>query len=136
MKRSPELTPLSRDHHKALSHALRLRRADADGVAEVAGGFLAFLAGDGRRHFSQEEEHLLPALPPDAAALGDRVRDEHAEILRRAEHLGAEPAAPAAHELGVLLDAHVRFEERVLFPLLEERLTPGHLAELGERLRH
>ncbi len=37
----------------------------------------------------------------------------------------------AARELGELLAAHVRYEERHLFVLLEERLTGDDLAALG-----
>lgn len=38
-------------------------------------------------------------------------------------------------ELGQALDAHVRFEERKLFPFLEERLTATELTELGRLLQ-
>ena len=40
----------------------------------------------------------------------------------------------AAHILGDRLHAHVRFEERVLFPLLERALDEGQLADLGRRV--
>ena len=40
----------------------------------------------------------------------------------------------AAHELGALLHDHVRFEERDLFSLLEERLPEDDLARLGEAI--
>jgi len=40
----------------------------------------------------------------------------------------------AAHRLGALLSAHVRYEERELFPLLEERLSREDLAALGRAL--
>ena len=85
MKRSPELAPLSRDHHVALEHALRLRRASDEDVAAVVAGFLAFLLGPGRAHFAQEEELLAPAIPSTWADLAQRMLDEHLEILRRAE---------------------------------------------------
>ena len=88
MKRSPELAPLSRDHHVALEHALRLRRASEEDVAAVVAGFLAFLLGPGRAHFAQEEELLAPEVPEARADLARRMLDEHAEILRRAERLG------------------------------------------------
>lgn len=52
MKRSPELTPLSRDHHKALEVALRLRRATAGNVDEAIEHFLAFWSHQGERHFA------------------------------------------------------------------------------------
>ena len=40
----------------------------------------------------------------------------------------------SAQSLGTLLHDHVRFEERVLFPMLERRLTEEQLAALGAAL--
>jgi hypothetical protein len=60
VKRSRELTPLSRDHHEALYAALVLRRAnDATGTLAVE-EFLEFWGEHGRRHFEIEESILLP----------------------------------------------------------------------------
>jgi len=63
VKRSPELAPLSRDHHIALEAALRLRRADAGTVAAAVARFADFWRGAGEQHFRIEEEILLPAVP-------------------------------------------------------------------------
>lgn len=134
MKRTVELAPLSRDHHIALAHALKLRRASDDDVAAVVAAFLAFLVTDGRAHFAQEEQLLAPEVPDDRADLARRMRAEHEEILRRAEALGRRPAVTSAAELGDLLSRHVRFEERELFPLLERRLPAPRLLEVGRGL--
>ena len=134
MKRTAELAPLSHDHHVALEHALRLRRASEDDAAAVVAGFLAFLVEDGRAHFAQEEEFLVPAVPDEHAELVRRLYAEHEEILRRAAALGARPEAGGARELGELLSRHVRFEERELFPLLERRLPAPRLLEIGRDL--
>ena len=42
-----------------------------------------------------------------------------------------EPALDAAHALGEELDAHVRFEERELFPAIERDLDDEALAILA-----
>lgn len=134
MKRTAELAPLSRDHHVALEHALRLRRVSEDDVAAVVAGFLTFLVDEGRAHFAQEEELLVPAVPDEHAALVRRLYAEHEEILRGAAVLGTRPDAAGARELGELLSRHVRFEERELFPLLESRLSAARLVEIGRDL--
>jgi hypothetical protein len=136
VQRTPALVALSRDHHVALAHALRLRRAHDADVAVVVACFLAFLVEAGERHFAEEEQVLLPLVPADADAARRRVVDDHAEILRPARELGEAPVAPAACELGELLAGHVRFEERELFPLLERRLPADVLADVGRRLGH
>ena len=140
MKRSPELAALSRDHHHALDAALRLRRAEDDTVEAAVAHFDRFWESAGRRHFEIEEELLLPALPRDDPEWDDaasRVEREHEQIRAAAADLGGE--VERARALGELLNAHVRFEERHLFPMLEERLAAPDLHELGaaiERAEH
>ena len=131
MKRSAELSPLSHDHHVALAHALRLRRASDEDAEAVIARFRAFLEDDGIWHFAQEEALLAPVVPAEHAGLAARMCDEHVEILRRAERLAD---AESARGLGELLSGHVRFEERELFPLLEAQLPAQLLVELGREL--
>ena len=133
MKRSEALAPLSRDHHVALAAALRLRRATIADLGRATALFSEFWTRAGARHFEVEEALILPALPPgdpewDAAVA--RVRAEHADILARAQALNGAPV-DAARELGERLYAHVRYEERVLFTLLEERADTAALVVLG-----
>ena len=131
MKRSDALAPLSRDHHQALSVAMGLRRATEADLGAAIERYTSFLEGHERRHFDVEEAVLLPALPesdPDWAAGCARVRADH-ERLRQGLPAGA--SVEEAREMGELLAAHVRFEERELFELLESRLDDGALARLG-----
>jgi Hemerythrin HHE cation binding domain len=134
MKRSPQLAPLSRDHHVALEHALRLRRASEEDIGAVVARFLAFLLGPGRSHFALEEALLAPEVPEPHADLARRMVDEHAEILRRAGALGQDPCVVEARALGELLTRHVRFEEREVFPLLEAHLSGDRIREIGRSL--
>jgi hemerythrin-like domain-containing protein len=138
MKRSAELTPLSRDHHQALAAALQLKRAEDP--AEARAAFLDFWRSHGRGHFVIEEEILLPGwLAADREADGDaaaRVAAEHLEIRTWARRLdaGEDVGVDELRELGVLLDAHVRFEERELFPAIESALNPEAIARLGDEI--
>jgi hypothetical protein len=64
-----------------------------------------------------------------------RVRDDHESIRVDATAL-ADPHEPddavaSARALGERLAAHVRFEERVAFEILERRLTATELERLG-----
>ncbi len=134
MERSPELAPLSRDHHQGLFVALKLKRATPD----AREAFLAFWV-EGRQHFAVEEDLLLPALarhvPPDHEEVV-RVLTEHVDLRRRAQDLAAdtEPAPETLRELGERLAAHIRHEENVVFTLVEETLPRDELAALGAAL--
>jgi hypothetical protein len=55
---------------------------------------------------------------------------EHDEVRARAAAI-AHGTVDDAHALGALLHDHVRFEERVLFALLEDELDPPSLASVG-----
>jgi iron-sulfur cluster repair protein YtfE (RIC family) len=137
MKRHEALEQLSRDHHQALFQAMRLKRADDENASEVLADFLDFWFGTGFLHFRAEEEVLLPAY----SAYDDASRDEvvrvlvdHIEIRREAHELGAltsDPEPERLHSLGERLDAHVRHEERVLFPLIEDALPDEELARVA-----
>jgi len=138
VKRSEQLAPLSRDHHVALEIALRLRRAEQGDVAAAVARFADYWAEHGADHFEQEERALLPALPLDDVELqagSVRIRSEHKALRARAQEVLADPRdAAGARALGEALDAHVRYEERELFPLVEERLDGDALDALGRAI--
>lgn len=133
MKRSPALTPLSHEHHRALFVALQLKRAED---ASASALFLEFIDGEGRSHFEIEETVLLPSwLASDAGAdreAAARVLGDHLEMRAAGERIRAvPPSVEELHALGELLERHVRFEERELFPAIEEALGESALTELG-----
>ncbi len=138
MQRSDELAPLSREHHVALEVALRLRRATVADAEQVRVAFLQFFEDEAREHFRAEEELLLPAFARHAAADDPdvaRVLVEHVEMRRRAAQLAAGTSdVDELHALGELLNAHVRHEERTLFPRIEAALDPDELTALGAAL--
>ena len=133
MKRSTALTPLSHDHHQALAVAFRLRQAEL--VSDAAADFQQFWREHGRAHFHIEEDILLPMW----AVWGDadpghvsQVASEHLEIRKLGLEIQSGPARLATlRQLGGLLHAHVRYEERELFPLIEADLDDDVLAVLA-----
>ena len=105
--RDVRLRGLSSEHHAALVWARRLRRGvDREPLAER-------FARELEPHFAVEERWLAPALvDAGQSALATRLLAEHA-LLRRL--VASEDHAAFAEALF----AHVRFEERELFPACE-----------------
>jgi hemerythrin-like domain-containing protein len=147
MRRSAALASLSRDHHEALVLAQKLRRATPATVTTSRESFLAYWQAHGQNHFRLEEEILFPAY----AAHGDphhaliaRALCDHVGIRHHAQALAganeptldgaAEPTLDALHELGHQLAAHVRLEERQVFPLIEQAVPSDELAVLARAL--
>jgi quercetin dioxygenase-like cupin family protein/hemerythrin len=130
MKRHSALIPLSHDHHHALVVARRLRRAaDAPESAATARAFLRFFADETVRHFREEEELLFPRVIDfeEPRELLVQALLEHQRLhaltgrLQQIVTTGGE-ADSVMRELGELLEAHIRLEERRLFPLIESLL--------------
>ncbi|MGL1834954.1 hemerythrin domain-containing protein, partial [Rhodocyclaceae bacterium SMB388] len=96
---------------KRLRSAPSTDAAVADAAAEVR-----TLRGELERHFDEEEATLLPILricDPESATQLMREHGELRTLLTQTEN------AAALTRLGTLLEAHVRFEERRMFPSIE-----------------
>jgi len=143
MRRHRALIPLSHDHHEALVAARRLRRgADGPEPTDAATAFLAFFASSAVPHFREEEELLFPCVA-DAVEARELILQAllehqrlHAAAADLEEIVAQRNAGPAAaermRELATLLEGHVRFEERRLFPLIETLLPEERLTVLAD----
>ena len=124
MKRLQALIPLSHDHHHALVEARRLRRvADGDDdPSDAATAFVRFFRTSSVPHFREEEEALFPLVVDVEEARGLLVQalldHQRLHALVGVLEAGGEVRA-TMRELGERLEAHVRLEERQLFPLIE-----------------
>ena len=119
MRRSERLIELSREHHDALSLARRLRNA-GDSPAELTALAQVVMheAVTLERHFAEEERSFVVARDGCAEArLLAQLEDEHRQL--RDLLAGVRAERNVLMRLGLLLEAHVRFEERELFPALE-----------------
>ncbi len=85
-------------------------------------------------HWQQEEERLFPSIAGKDPAIDQliyQLQDDHVELALRFERLGAEVNQVfAMDEIGHLLEAHIRLEERELFQRIQEVLTEDELASL------
>jgi hemerythrin-like domain-containing protein len=146
MKRHPSLRQFSDDHHQGLVNARRLRRAasgEGSNPASTAQDFLDFWRRDTSHHFRKEEDVLLPVLARYGGDLDERpilqMLTQHARIRGLAMQLSDELEQEEVREdtlrtLGEQLEAHIRLEEREVFPLIEETLPEGALQEVASRL--
>jgi quercetin dioxygenase-like cupin family protein len=142
MKRHQALISFSHDHHEALVAARRLRLgADAPDPIAAVSAFLGFFAASAVPHFREEEEVLFPQVVGVEAAreLVVQALLEHQRLYAGAAELrdlvaqGADSrdlAGPMC-DLATLLKTHVHFEERQLFPLIEQVLSEEALNTLA-----
>jgi hemerythrin-like domain-containing protein len=142
MKRARELRPLSSEHHQALLVAFQLKKGLA-GHAESAGapkdlpGLLALARRYEetilRTHAKAEEDLLSRFI---SAADARRLSSEHQEMQRLvtvAKGSRTPEIRNALQSFADLLERHIRWEERELFPAAEQQMDAGARADvLGE----
>lgn len=141
-KRHASLIPLTHDHHHTLAQARRLKEAQAGSddatMRRTADDFVNFYLGRARHHFHEEEELFFAPLVDDevvgplvARAVADHLRlHSHVRVLRR-QLSGGDVSGELLTSIAELLEAHVRFEEQELFPLIESNISEGDLTDLA-----
>jgi hemerythrin-like domain-containing protein len=134
IKRSEQLAPLSRDHHDGLLFVWKLRRGLNNGTpVETIREYIGwFWENHLATHFKNEEEILLPYLPNDE--LAKRMNDEHKGIKQLISFQTKDKES--INQLSDLLEKHIRFEERELFPHAEKKLTTEQLNLVAAQLDH
>ncbi len=145
-RRHPALIPVARDHHECLILAQRLMRGGSasdrqwpsepgEQAALLAGFFERHL----RQHFAVEEALVFPAARgtgAEAAALVAQLLEEHREMSSQIRSLTEDPQLAAADlaAFGEFLNAHIRLEDRKLFPLMEAQMSADALLELQQQV--
>lgn len=135
--RSRALLPLSREHHFDLLLAWKIRQGLCRGVGPYRiAAYIRYLdEALMRAHFSDEEKLLFDQLPP-SDILCQRARDEHTQIREIMMELceGHSKDEDLFYRFAELIEAHVRYEERELFPYLENTLPVGTLKATEAKL--
>jgi iron-sulfur cluster repair protein YtfE (RIC family) len=143
MKRHEALIPLSRDHHGSLILARLLRSDappykglphDAEGKAEYA---LKHYREELLEHFDREEKMIpvLMGINPTLDSLLACMKTEHQELhsLFNSININRE-LFNQLDTIGRALESHVRKEDRVIFPLIQESCTEEVLNKLADIL--
>lgn len=135
IKRSKQLTPLSKDHHDGLLFAWKIKQGLKNGadIKLVAEYIQWFWNNHLQEHFNEEEQVLAPHLPPENELL-QQMMDEHQEIEAMI-HINEKIADETLlTKLAESIDDHIRFEERQLFPYAEKVIPEKELNLIYEQL--
>ncbi len=129
MKRHESLAPLSREHHTALILARLLQKnaplykglpTEVDEKAKYAFDIYKNSLKD---HFSREEKvlEIVKNIHPDIDRLSSEIIEEHSMLTIAFTALNKKkPLVEALDTLGIALETHIRKEERILFPLIQQ----------------
>ena len=135
IKRSKQLTPLSKDHHDGLLFAFKIKQGLKNGadIKLIAEYVQWFWKNHLEEHFREEEQILAPHLPADNEMLQQMI-DEHQEIEAMIHINENIPDATLLQNLAQAIDDHIRFEERQLFPFAEKAIPERELNLIYEQL--
>lgn len=137
MKRHIALQPLSREHHEALllSQLLRNDVPDYAGMPSTTEGKVVYAKKIFQEtlldHFKKEEIIFRQSkgLQHELDNYIEELLAEHKTLSQSFQELDpASTSSEQLHELGQLLNLHIRKEERIVFPLLEQ-YCPAPLLE-------
>jgi hemerythrin-like domain-containing protein len=136
IKRSEHIIQLSREHHFSLLFCWKVKKGIKKGVTpkRIINYVLYFWKEHLLPHFSEEDilfEHVDDELV-------QRAYDEHHVINNLVMSLGStnneEDKLDLVIKIVTLVDEHVRFEERELFPHLEAAIEEPVLINIGKKL--
>lgn len=138
IKRSEHILQLSKDHHFTLLFSWKIRQGLKFGakVERIKKYVQYFWLNDMQEHFREEEEILFA---PVKDQMVQKAIDDHKQIKEQVELLKASTEEEASQQLTALadmVDSHVRYEERELFPYLEKNLTQAQLEAIGSELKN
>jgi hypothetical protein len=135
IKRSKELQPFSHDHHDALLLCWKIRNGLSKGVERerIKSYSEWFYRNHLVKHFEEEEKYLFPVLGNQNELVGQALR-EHKRLheLFGQKDADDELLTSIANEL----EAHIRFEERILFNEIQKAASEKDLQLLQENVSH
>ncbi len=134
MKRNENLVMFSQEHHHGLVFCSRLQKADRADDQTLKHYVHDFWDKYLDKHFLLEDQLLLPLLSDTEIVA--RFLDEHRRIRQLIHRIGmsSNNVQSSSLELAELLNSHIRFEERIMFPWLEENIQPEEIDRIGESL--
>lgn len=135
VRRSPELTPLSHDHHDALLFVWKLRQGVKNGtnMIRIAGYITWYWQNHLQQHF-ELEENILASHFPLTDPLFSKMMEDHTIIRGLVDTAKINPATDIISRLADTIYDHVRFEERTLFPYAEKELAGEQLQKIAFQL--
>lgn len=141
MKRDVQLQPLSHQHHNGLMAVLLLKKGvEKQAAAEVMDDFIVKVwNAELRNHFIKEEVYLHPHVLqiPSLMEKYGQMKTEHHQIRQLVHAIrNGDSSVESIISFYTLLEKHIRFEERDLFPFIEEQIQPQQLRELGKNIEH
>lgn len=129
IKRNEALQPVSREHHQGLLLCWKIRQGLKKNIAPERMKVYAewFYKAYLLPHFEIEEKYMFPVLGNDHELIV-KATAQHRRLSRL--FTDQEQLAKSLSFIEEELETHIRFEERVLFNLIQETATTKQLKDI------
>lgn len=126
MKRHEALQPLSREHHHGLLLCWKIRTGLSKNVSpeRIKKYVEWFYSEHIEAHFEVEEQHIFPLLGMNHQMV-KKAMAEHRRLKRL--FTGEEEVEKSLSRIEDELERHIRYEERELFPKIQETASEEQL---------
>lgn len=133
MKRHKSIIPLSKDHHFGLLCCWKIRQGIGKNIPadRIKTYVLYFWEAHLVKHFDEEEQLLFNKIQD---TLNLQAIAEHRQLRSLADEIANSASIKNLNAFADLLEKHIRFEERVLFPYLETIFPEEELQLIGQQL--
>ena len=135
LKRNENLKVLSREHHYGLLFCWKIRQGLKKSIPiERMRPFVEYFWDNHLAdHFKKEEQQVFNH---GENKLYAKAEDDHQLIKNSIKDIIANSVVAEADlaSLADIVEQHIRFEERSLFPSIQENLSEHELAEIGANL--
>lgn len=129
LKRHKALQPLSREHHHSLLLSWKIRRGfhNKVDVKRIKKYTDWFYKNHIEQHFTLEEEMIYPILNSDHELIKKAI-SEHRRLQRLFND--TDDIEKSLSLIEEELERHIRFEERILFPEIQQNASPEQLKNI------
>lgn len=136
IKRNMNIVKLSKDHHASLLFCWKIRQGIKYHIEfhRLVDYINYFWKNHFSEHFKEEEQFLFA---PYNDEIVQKAIDDHRKIKKMISNLPLETPESREDSLSELADTvneHVRYEERILFPHLEKKLSEEQLEMIGKQI--
>jgi len=136
LKRSEQLKSLSREHHSGLLFSWKIREGIRIGIStERLKGYLNYFVNEHLLDHFEKEETLLFNKVDDPVCI--QAKKDHDLLKQQIHTINVSPVVDTKHFTDFMetLNEHIRFEERVVFPKLEEVMALQTLNSIHDELK-
>jgi hemerythrin-like domain-containing protein len=136
IKRSKELTPLSREHHDGLLLCWKIKNGLSNNipVERIVAYTVYFYNSFLKPHFAEEEKYVFTLLSDDDAMIAEATAQHNILNGMIATLDSVQDKVEWLKTFAYELDRHIRYEERQLFNYIEDRADKAALAYAGAKL--